>query len=260
MARISILPSIVGAAMLALALSAGPGQAQPLAAEEHDGGILDEVSRKLFVVNQYVSSGLSSAGHWLSGSAVGPDEASALPPSPISRGVGNATSNVVNEPVTAVVGLAVGEFETSWHATKRFAINATAGVLGWYDAAKDDWNLPRRHEDIGLLLCRAGFGEGGYVVLPLIGPRTLRDGAADIVVTNAVLWSLIGVTVGTGLTLQTIIIAETIEIAADILATRQMDSRAADMHFDDYDRMRAAYLSQRRERCEKAIQEAATAG
>ena len=249
MPRISALSSIAGATLLAFALSVAPGHAQPLPPEAHDGGLLDTISRKLFVVNQYVSSGLSSAGHWLSGSAVAPSEVQELPPSPLSRGIGNAASNIVNEPVTAVVGLAIGEFETSWHATKRFAINTTAGVLGWYDVADSNWGLPRRHEDVGLLLCRAGFGEGGYIVLPLVGPRTFRDGAADIVVTNAVLWSFIGATFGTGLSLQTILVAEALELAADIVATRQMDSHAADMHFDDYDRMRAAYLAQRQERC-----------
>lgn len=248
----AILSSIVGAAMMAAALASAPAQAQPmvLEPEAYDGGILDAVSRKLFILNQYVSSGLSSAGHWLSGSRVVAGDAPHLPPSPLGRGIGNVASNIVNEPVTAVVGLAVGEFETSWHATKRFALNSTAGLLGWYDIADSDWDLPRRHEDVGLLLCRAGFGEGGYIVLPLVGPRSLRDGAADIVVTNAVLWSIIGATAGTGLSLQTILMAEAIEIVADIMATRQMDSHAADLILDDYDRVRAAYLSQRRDRCD----------
>ena len=254
MPRRSVLSSIAGAAIIAVAMACVPARAQPLvlAPEEHDGGLLDAVSRKLFVLNRYVTSGLSSAGHWLSGSAEVATDAHDAPPSALGRGIGNAASNIVNEPVTAVVGLAVGEFETSWHATKRFAVNSTAGLLGWYDVADTNWGLPRRHEDVGLVLCRAGFGEGGYIVLPLVGPRTLRDGAADIVVTNAVLWSIIGATAGTGLSLQTILIAEAFEIAADIMATRQMDSYAAEMNFDDYDRMRAAYLSQRRERCAAA--------
>ena len=248
----AVLSSVFGAAMMAAALAIAPAQAQPmvLEPEAYDGGILDAVSRKLFVVNQYIGSGLSAAGHWLSGSADVAGDAQVLPPSPLSRGIGNVASNIVNEPVTAVVGLAIGEFETSWHATKRFAVNSTAGLLGWYDVAGSNWDLPRRHEDVGLLLCRAGFGEGGYIVLPLVGPRSLRDGAADIVVTNAVLWSIIGATAGTGLSFQTILIAEAIEVVADIMATRQMDSHAADLTLDDYDRVRAAYLSQRRERCD----------
>lgn len=249
----SRLSLIAVTAMLALAVAGAPALAQPLTLppEAYDGGILDTVSRRLFVANRYISAGLSWAGHWLSGSTDAPRDGHERPPSPVGRGIGNVASNIVNEPVTAVVGLAVGEFETSWHATKRFAINSTVGVLGWHDAAAD-WGLPRRHQDVGLLLCRAGFEEGGYTVLPLIGPRSLRDGVADVVISNVVLWSIIGATVGTGVSLQTIIIAESLEIIADLLATRQMDSHAADMNFDDYDRMRAAYLMQRRERCSGA--------
>jgi len=231
-------------ATLLLLLAAAPALAQDRPADPHDGGFLDTVSRTMFTVNRSLYSGLSAAGDWLSGPSAADMASSAL-----GRGIGNVASNLVNEPVTAVSGLVTGSLETSWHATKRFAINSTFGLLGWHDAAAESWGLPRRHEDIGLLLCRAGLGEGGYVVLPLIGPRTLRDGAADIVVTNAVLWSMAGVALGTGISWQTIVIAESIEIVADILATRQMDSEAAEMRFGDYDQMRAAYLAQRRHRC-----------
>lgn len=244
--------SLSRAALLAIALGFGPAPAQALdpAPGAYDGGMLDSVSRALFTFDKYVYAGLSKAGQWLSGpvdepAAAAPGEAAQ---STLGRGLGNVTSNLVNEPVTAVAGLAVGAFDKSWHATKRFAINSTAGLLGWYDVA-DAWGLPRRHEDVGLLMCRAGVGEGGYVVLPLIGPRTVRDAGADIVLTSAILLTFTGVALGDGLTLQTFLIAETIEIAADIFATRQMDSHAAELSFDDYDQMRSAYLAQRRARC-----------
>ena len=93
MRRKPMLSSIAAAVMLAVALSAAPARAQPLAPEAHDGGILDAISRKLFILNQYVGAGLSSAGHWLSGSAVTPRETQDLPPSPISRGIGVTTAN-----------------------------------------------------------------------------------------------------------------------------------------------------------------------
>jgi len=244
------------AALVAAALGFGPAPAHALdpAPAAYDGGVLDTVSRALFTFDQYVYAGLSKAGQWLSGpvepviAAPGAASDATAPQSALGRGLGNVTSNLVNEPVTAVAGLAVGAFDKSWHATKRFAINSTAGLLGWYDVA-DGWGLPRRHEDVGLLMCRAGVGEGGYVVLPLVGPRTIRDAGADIVLTSAILLTFTGVALGDGLTLQTFLIAETIEIAADIFATRQMDSHAAALSFDDYDQMRSAYLAQRRARC-----------
>lgn len=247
----TIIGTLSRAALLAAALAFGPAPAHALdpAPAAYDGGVLDTVSRALFTFDQYMYAGLSKAGQWLSG-PVEPAAAAAgeTAQSTLGRGIGNVTSNLVNEPVTAVAGLAVGAFDKSWHATKRFAINSTVGVLGWYDVA-DAWGLPRRHEDVGLLMCRAGVGEGGYVVLPLVGPRTIRDASADIVLTSAVLLTITGVALGDGLTLQTFLIAEAIEVAADIFATRQMDSHAAELNFDDYDRMRDAYLAQRRARC-----------
>ena len=99
------------------------------------------------------------------------------------------------------------------------------------------------------MMCQAGLGEGGYVVLPFIGPRTVRDGFADVVLVNAVLWTLVGASLGTGASLQTIAIAEAIEVVADIIATRQIDPNAKVVHFDDYEAVRKAYLEQRRARC-----------
>jgi phospholipid-binding lipoprotein MlaA len=257
MPRLSGLSSLAGAAILAVALAAaGPASAQPVPPDAYDGGVLDSVSRTLFGFDRAFYSGLNAVGHWISGPA-GFSPTSDSSSSAIGHGIGNVASNLVNEPVTMVAGLAMGALDTSWYAARRFAINSTVGVLGWYDTATNEWDLPRRHEDMGLLLCKAGVGEGGYVVLPLVGPRTLRDAVADIVITNAVLWSLAGAALGTGITLQTILIAETVEIAADILATRQMDSNAAEMDFENYERMRAAYLTQRRARCDTPMTPAA---
>lgn len=93
------------------------------------------------------------------------------------------------------------------------------------------------------------MGEFGYVVLPLIGPRTGRDAMADVALMNVLLWSFAGVAAGTGASLQTILIAEGIEVVADIAATRQFDREATKVTTRDYDATRAAYLAQRRARC-----------
>ncbi|BBK32513.1 hypothetical protein STHU_31470 [Allostella humosa] len=163
-------------------------------------------------------------------------------------GVGNMMSNLVNEPITVVSSLAVADLPTAWTATRRFAVNSTEGFLGWYDYAAAR-GLPPVHADIGLSLCRYGVGEGGYVVLPLIGPRTVRDAVADVVLVNAILWTALATALGTGATLQTIVIAETVEIAADIVATRQIDPQAKALGAGEYGATRAEYLRQRRLRC-----------
>lgn len=60
----------------------------------------------------------------------------------------------------------------------RVATNTVFGVLGFVDVA-DELGLERRQvEDFGQTLGRWGIKSGPYLVLPLLGPSTLRDAAA----------------------------------------------------------------------------------
>ena len=56
----------------------------------------------------------------------------------------------------------------------RVLVNSTAGVLGVIDVATD-LNLEKNHADFGVTLGRWGISPGPYVVLPLLGPYTLRE-------------------------------------------------------------------------------------
>ena len=56
----------------------------------------------------------------------------------------------------------------------RFGVNSTLGLLGVLDVA-GEMNLERHREDFGQTLGRWGVGTGPYLVLPLLGPSTLRD-------------------------------------------------------------------------------------
>jgi len=58
---------------------------------------------------------------------------------------------------------------------KRFAINTTVGVLGIGDPAKDKYGLEPFEEDLGQTLATHGVGNGIYIVLPILGPSTVRD-------------------------------------------------------------------------------------
>ena len=58
----------------------------------------------------------------------------------------------------------------------RVATNTTVGVLGVFDVATP-LGLPRHSADLGQTLGRWGVGSGAYVVLPLLGPSTVRDTA-----------------------------------------------------------------------------------
>jgi phospholipid-binding lipoprotein MlaA len=64
----------------------------------------------------------------------------------------------------------------------RFAFNSVFGIFGINDVASD-WGLEKHNEDFGQTLGRWGFGEGPYLVLPLLGSSDVRDGigtAADV--------------------------------------------------------------------------------
>jgi phospholipid-binding lipoprotein MlaA len=57
----------------------------------------------------------------------------------------------------------------------RFVINTTVGVAGLFDPAKA-WGLERHDSDFGQTLYTYGVGSGPYLMLPLFGPATARDG------------------------------------------------------------------------------------
>lgn len=64
--------------------------------------------------------------------------------------------------------------------TKRFAINTTIGLVGFFDPATSKFNLEMRDEDFGQTLgCHKG--PGFYLDVPFLGPSSLRDGVGTIV-------------------------------------------------------------------------------
>jgi phospholipid-binding lipoprotein MlaA len=64
--------------------------------------------------------------------------------------------------------------EKTLNTMTRLALNSTVGLLGFIDVAGD---VPRSDEDFGQTLGYWGVGTGPYLVLPILGPSSLRDGA-----------------------------------------------------------------------------------
>jgi len=56
----------------------------------------------------------------------------------------------------------------------RLTVNSTVGIGGFFDVARH-WKLPGEHEDFGQTLGFYGMGPGPYLVLPVLGPSSLRD-------------------------------------------------------------------------------------
>ena len=62
----------------------------------------------------------------------------------------------------------------------RFAVNTTLGLAGLFDPA-EKLGLERHHTDFGQTLAVYGVPSGPYIVLPLLGPTTVRDGSGYVV-------------------------------------------------------------------------------
>ncbi len=58
----------------------------------------------------------------------------------------------------------------------RFGVNTIIGFAGFLDVARDDFNIKIKKEDFGQTLGHYGMGSGPYLVLPLWGPSSVRDG------------------------------------------------------------------------------------
>ena len=74
--------------------------------------------------------------------------------------------------VSSILQLKIGE---AGNELLRFVYNSTAGVCGLADAAKADFGVPRKEEDLGQALGSYGIGHGFYIVWPFFGPSSLRD-------------------------------------------------------------------------------------
>lgn len=104
----------------------------------------------------------------------------AVTPDPVERGISRMFSNV-GEVVNVFNDLLQGKFRQAGNDAGRFVINTTIGLVGFFDVA-DNLGLPKNDgEDFGQTLGVWGVDSGPYLVLPLFGPSTLRDGPARIV-------------------------------------------------------------------------------
>jgi len=95
-------------------------------------------------------------------------------PSDVRSPIRNFFFNVF-APIRIVNNLLQGKFKGAGIETQRFFINTTAGVLGFGDPASSLPQLAPRIEDLGQTFAVWGIGNGFYIVLPFIGPTTLRD-------------------------------------------------------------------------------------
>ena len=100
-------------------------------------------------------------------------------PDPVKTGVKNATNNV-SYFVQIPNQFLQGKYKQGINDTGRFIINTTVGIFGIFDPASKLGIKKNENEDYGQTLGAWGVGHGCYVMLPVLGPATLRDGIGRI--------------------------------------------------------------------------------
>lgn len=111
-------------------------------------------------------------------------------PSPIRKGFSNFFSNL-GTLTTVFNDLLQLKFAHAFTDAGRFVINSTFGLAGFIDVASMD-NIEKRNEDFGQTLGHWGVGNGAYLVLPFVGPSTLRDAtglAVDTATTDPITYT-----------------------------------------------------------------------
>ena len=101
-------------------------------------------------------------------------------PSPIRTGVSNSLNNLSNL-ITIPNNILQGDLTSAGQNTGRFLVNTTVGVLGIFDVAEKIGIAKNEKEDYGQSLGAAGVGPGCYLVLPILGPSTVRDTTGSLV-------------------------------------------------------------------------------
>ena len=158
-------------------------------------------------------------------------------PQPVRRGVGNFFNNFADA-WSAINNILQGKFTAASEDATRVGTNTLFGLFGILDVASE-MGLEHHYEDFGQTLGRYGVGPGAYVMLPILGPSTVRDTAAlplDRLASPPAFFSGTGTQLGlTGL--------QIVNTRSGLLgATRVID----DIALDRYTFVRDAYLQRRR--------------
>ncbi len=159
-------------------------------------------------------------------------------PPTVREGITHAAANL-GEPITAVSATLAGEFAQAGNAAARFAINTTLGIGGTRDAAAA-LGYPRAAMGLGDALCRWGVPSGPFLMLPILGPSTLRDAAA-LAATSTALTHAVG-----GDALFAWSVTEHFNAYAE---QHPMILRISTESLDPYATFRSAYLQRRAASC-----------
>jgi phospholipid-binding lipoprotein MlaA len=158
-------------------------------------------------------------------------------PSFARTGVSNFFSNLEDVWISAN-DLLQGKFQQGSEDFLRFLINSVFGLAGLVDVAADA-GFDKHNEDFGQTLGAWGLGSGPYLVLPFLGPSTVRDGLGFLVDTRAdLVWRINDVPVR-----NSAVVLRYVSRRADLLDATDLIDQAA---IDKYTFIRDAWLQRRR--------------
>ncbi len=167
----------------------------------------------------------------------------AVTPKPVRSGIANFFSNLT-EPWSFINALLQGKPKRAGRALERFAVNSTVGIGGLMDVAGKHGKKQQR-EDLGQTLAVWGANGGPYLMLPLLGPTTFRDGMGSLVESFAdpvnICKSECGIPKSARYGLQAVSLISARSELMDSGADKLLDNSA-----DTYATVHSAYLQQRR--------------
>lgn len=135
-----------------------------------EGDPLEGINRKVFWFNdhldQYVLEPVARGWDFVA-------------PEKVQECIGNFFDNI-RFPVVMVNNLLQGKLVPAASDVGRFAINTTAGLAGFFDPASKV-GLVRHDEDFGQTLGVWGAPPGAFLMIPILGPLTIRDGVGYLV-------------------------------------------------------------------------------
>ena len=161
----------------------------------------------------------------------------AVMPTPVQSGVNNFFANLKTF-VTSINQVLQFKFSKAAESAGRFVINSTIGIAGLFDVASKQ-GIPQYKEDFGQTLGYWGVGNGAYLMLPILGPSTLRDTVGLVTETY---------------TVDPLMYIDDVAVRNSLVATKFIDARAQllpgsdlldEAALDPYAFMRDAYLQRR---------------
>lgn len=156
----------LAALTLALALG-GCASVAPPAGDARPNDPYEAMNRKVFAFNDSLDRRLLKPAALTYQKVV---------PSPVRDSVRNFFGNL-GDAWSAVNWLLQGEFNKGAEQGARFAWNTTLGVAGLFDVSTT-FGLDKRSQDFGQTLGTWGVEQGAYLVLPVLGPSSIRDAMA----------------------------------------------------------------------------------